>query len=178
MDFLPLESNNHPVVYSGTRTTVSPNRVQIPPVMPYENASFPHSLGPTSGEPYCGPGIDQFSRVPEATSRASQNSSGTSRGHNTSSALPSGQGPGAPDISTPPESSRLQAESLEHTRNEGTDQIGGETLLEEVAPERGPMTGRIQVVLFGENFPTVPLYVSFGDNWARAVSYARYHYPF
>ena len=34
------------------------------------------------------------------------------------------------------------------------------------------------MVLFGERFPAFPLYVGFGDKWVRAVSYARYHYPF
>ena len=92
--------------------------------------------------------------------------------------MPSGQGPSAPDISTPPESSRSQAESPEHTRNESIDQTRGETLLEEVVPQKGPTTGGIHVDLWGQNFPAVLLYVRFGDNWVRAVSYARYHYPF
>ena len=92
--------------------------------------------------------------------------------------MPSGQGPSAPDIPTPPESSRLQAESPEHTRNEGIDQIRGETLLERAVPQTGPMIGGIEINLWGQNFPDVLLYVRFGDNCVRAVSYARYHYPF
>ena len=108
----------------------------------------------------------------------SQNSSGVSRPLNTSPAVPSGQGARAPDIPIPPETPQLQTESPTHTRNEGTNQIAVETLLQEVDPEKGPMTGGIRVVLFGENFPVVPLYVCFGDNWVRAVSSARYHYPF
>ena len=138
-----------------------------------ENESVPRPLVPTSGEPQY-ENINQASNVLEGTSQIlSQNSSETSQALNTSSAVPSGRGTSAPDISTPSESSRLQAESPVRTRNEGRDQITGETLLEEVVPEKGPTTGRIEIVLFGENFPVVPLFVLFGDNWARAVSYAR-----
>ena len=130
-------------------------------------------LVPTLGGPYYGRSINQASRVPETTSQTlSQNSSGTSQAPNTSSAVPSGQGTSAPDISAPAESSRLQAETPLNTRNEGVNQITGETLLEEVVPDKGPTIGRIQIVLFGENFPDGPLYVLFGDNWARTVSYA------
>ena len=92
--------------------------------------------------------------------------------------MPSGQGPSAPDISTPPELSRLQADSPEHTRNEVVDQNRGETLLEEVVPQKGSTTGGIHVDLWGQNFPDVQLYARFGDNCVRVVSYARYHYPF
>ena len=120
-----------------------------------------------------GSSMDQFSRVPEATSQMlSQNSSGIPRPRNTSSAVPSGQGPSIPDVSTPPEASRLQMELLENTRNDGVNQNTGETLLEEMVPGKGPTTGRVDIVLFGENFPSGPLYVGFGDNWTRAVSYA------
>ena len=69
-------------------------------------------------------------------------------------------------------------ESPSHARSEDLNQVTDETLLEEVDPEKGPMTGGIRIALFGENFPAVPLYVGFGDNWVRAVSYARNHYPF
>ena len=178
VDTLPLESNSNPVLDSGTRTSASPIGEQIPPVMSCENVSVPRSLGPTSGEPHGGHSVNQSSRIPEATSQMlSQSSSGTSRAPNTSSAVPSGQGASTPDVPTPPETSRLQIESPAHTRNEGINQNTGETLLEEVVPYKGPTTGRTQIVLFGENFPAVPLYIRFGDNWARAVSYAWYHYP-
>ena len=69
-------------------------------------------------------------------------------------------------------------ESPAHTRTEGVNQTTDETLLEEIDPEKGPTTGGIRVALFGENFPAVPLYVGFGDNWVRAVSYAPFHCPF
>ena len=108
----------------------------------------------------------------------SQDSSETSQALNTSSDMPSGQRHSAPDLSTPSELSRLQTESTVHTRNEGADQITGEALLEEVVPEKGPTTGMLQIALFGERFPAGPLYALFGDNWARAVSYTRHHYPF
>ena len=176
VDTQPPESDNNPVFYSGARTSASPNGEQIPPVIPCENPPVP---GPTSGEPHCGPSVNQSSRVPEATSRTlSQNSSGTSQGPNTSSAIPSGQGGSAPDISIPSETSRLQIESPVHTHNEDIDQITDETLLEEVVPQKGPTTGGIHVDLWGQHFPAILLYVRFGDNWVRAVSYARYHCPF
>ena len=108
---------------------------------------------------------------------SSQNSLGTSQVPNTSSAVPSGQGIGAPDISTPSKSTRLQAESPVHTRNEGINQNTGEASFV-VAPDKGPMTGRIQIILYGENFPGGPLYVLFGENWARAVCYTRYRIRF
>ena len=143
--------------------------------MSSEIAPVPPSVDPTSGEPHCGHSISQASRVPEATSQMlSQSSSGIPRRLNTSSAVPSGQGASPPDISTP----QLQIESPAHTRNESVNQNTRETLLQEVDPERGPTTGGIRVVLFGENFPVVPLHVCFGDNWVRAVSYAQYHVPF
>ena len=161
------------------RTSGSSHCEQILPVMPCENVSIPRSLGPTSGEPHCRREISQASRVPEATSRMlSQSSSGISRPLNTSSAVPSGQGASPPSVSIPSETPRLQIESTTHTRNEGINQITGETVLDEVDPERGPTTGGIRIALFGGRFPAVPLYVGFGDNWVRAVSYVRYHYPF
>ena len=103
-----------------------------------------------------------------------QSLSGISRSLNTTLAVPSGQGASAPDISA---LSETRIEPPAHTRGEGINQDTGETLLKEVLPGRGPTTGGKRVVLFGENFPAVPLYVGFGDNWVRAVSYAQHHYP-
>ena len=175
VDSLPLESNSNPVVHSDTRTSASPNREQALPVMSYEDASVPRSHGPTESDPHSGHSISQASRVPEATSQLlSQGSSGVSRPLNTSSAVPSGQGRSTPSVSIPSETPQLPVD----TRNEGTNQITGDARLQEVSPQRGPMTGGMGMVLFGENFPAVPLFVGFGDKWARAVSYARYHYPF
>ena len=134
--------------------------------MSCENVSVPRSLGPTRS-------MNQSSRVPEATSQMlGQNSSGIPWPLNTSSAVPLGQGPSIPDVSTPSEASRLQMESPANNRNEGINQNTGETLLEEVVPGRGPTTGMVDIVLLGENFPSAPLYVGFGGNWTRAVSYA------
>ena len=173
---LPLESNSNPVVYSGTRTSASPHGEQNHSVISCENASGTRSQGPTSGEPYSGHSTGLASRVPESTSQIlSQGSSGVSRTLNTPSAVPSGQGGSAGDIPIP---SGTQIDSPAHSRNEGINQNTDETLLEEVDPEKGPTTGGIRIALFGENFPAVPLYVGFGDNWVRAVSYARKHYPF
>ena len=174
VDSRPLESNSSPVVDPSTLTNVSQNGEQILPAMSCQDASSPRSLGPTPGEPHCGlSSIIQSSRVPETTTQMlSQDSSGTSRALNTPSAVPSGQGARSPDMSTPSESSQLQIESPAHTRSEGMNQNTGETLLEEVVSGRGPTTGGIQVFLVGENFPARRLYVRFGENWARTVSYA------
>ena len=179
LDSLPLESNSHPAVYSGTRTSASPHGEQILPVTSCEDASVLRSHGPTLGEPHCWQSTSQGSRVPGASSQMlSQGSSGVSRALNTSSAVPSGQGGGPPNVSVPSETPQLPTESPAHTRNELINQNMDETLLEEVDPQKGPTTGGIRVALFGENFPAVPLYVGFGDNWVRSVSYARYHSPF
>jgi len=48
------------------------------------------------------------------------------------------------------------------------------TLMEEVSPERGPVTGGMHITIFGENFPSTPLFVAFGNNWVRAVSHPCY----
>ena len=169
LDSLLLESNRNPAVYSSTWTNASPHGEQITPDMSYANASVPRSHRFTLGEPPCGRSTSQGSRVPGVTLRIpNQGPSGTSRPHNSSSAVPSGQGGSLLD----------QIESPPHTRNEDIDQDTDEILLEEVIPEKGPMTGGIGIALFGENFPDVPLYVGFGDNWVPAVSHTRYHYPF
>ena len=167
---LLLESN------SSTWTNASLHGEQILPDMSYANASVHRSHGFTLGEPHS---ISQGSGVPETTFQIpNQGPSGASRPLNASSAVPSGQGGSPPDISIPPETSQLQIESPAHTRNEGINQNTDVILLEEIVPEKGPMTGGIGIALFGENFPDVPLYVVFGDNWVRAVSHTRYHYPF
>ena len=174
VDSLPLGSNSDPIVDPGTLTNASQNGEQILPAMSCEDASVPRSLGPTLGEPHCGlSSINQSSRVPETTTQmSSQHSPGISRALNAPSAVPSGQGASAPDISTPPETSRLQIGLPAHTRSEGMNQNTGETLLEEVVSGRGPMTGGVCIALFGKNFPPGPLYVRFGENWACTVSYA------
>ena len=172
MDTLPVESNSDPY---GMGTGASLNDEQIRALMPCAIASV---LEPTSGGPHCGRGIHQSSRVPEATSQMlSQDSSGTSQDHNTSSAMPSGQGGSAPGISIPSDTSQLPIVSPAHTRNEGIDQIRGETLLE-VVPQKGPTTRGIHIHLGGQNIPAVSISVRFGDDCVRVVSYARYHYPF
>jgi len=45
------------------------------------------------------------------------------------------------------------------------------TFMEEVSPERGPARGGMHITIFGENFPSTPLFVAFGNNWVRAVSH-------
>jgi len=43
----------------------------------------------------------------------------------------------------------------------------------EVTPDRGPTTGGVRIVITGDNFPSTPLYVRFGDFITRAVSNAQ-----
>ena len=189
LDSLPLESDINPVVYSksdsnpvvhsGTRTSTPPLGEKILPVMSCENASTPHSLRPTSTEPHCGRGTGQASIIREVSSQVwSENSSGTSQALSASLPVPSRQESSAPDIPMPSEISRLQTESHVHARDEGIDLTTDEALLKEAIPQKGPVRGGIQILLLGENFPSGPVYVRFGDNWARAVSDAQYHYPF
>ena len=53
---------------------------------------------------------------------------------------------------------------------QGVDNIRGETLLEEVVPQKGPTTGGTRINLWGQNLPANPIFVRFGDNCVRAVS--------
>ena len=48
---------------------------------------------------------------------------------------------------------------------------GRDLVIEGVFPDRGPTTGGPKICILGSNFPTdqMPLYASFGDNFARAV---------
>ena len=87
------------------------------------------------------------------------------------SALHSGQGSSIPNLLMPLTTPPLSVEEPEGTHNGHTNQASDEIFLEEVVPETGPMTGGIHIVLLGENFPSTPLHVGFGDNWVRAVSY-------
>ena len=66
---------------------------------------------------------------------------------------------------------QLNTEEPEDTHSGDTNQALNEVFLEEVLPEKGPTTGGVHIAIFGENFPSIPLYVAFGDNWVRAVSY-------
>lgn len=161
----------------GTRAPT--NGEQIPPITSCEISSVPRVLEPTSGEPHCGGGINQPSRGPGATSQMStQSILGIPRVLNTPPVVPSGQGCGVPGVSIQCGPSQLGVESPVNTSNEGINQNTSDTRVQEVSPRRGPMTGGMDIVLFGERFPAFPLYVGFGDKWVRAVSYARYHYPF
>jgi len=80
----------------------------------------------------------------------------------------------------PAESASSRAFTSDHSTIESMASAGNlrhrpatppaETFIEEVSPERGPVTGGINIIILGENFPSTPLYVAFGNNWARAVS--------
>jgi len=166
LDSLPIETNTNPeLVYSRARTVPSPHDEQTIPVMSPENAPvLPHSIASTSSE-----------RINQSTSQmSSQESSRGPEAPNTHLAASSGQGSSGPDRSIPSETSGSQIEAPARTRSENTNRIAEETFLEEVDPEKGPMTGGIHVAIFGENFPEIPLYVWFGDNWVRAVSHVEF----
>jgi hypothetical protein len=170
---VPMERDISPeVIYSRTRVNE-----QHPPVTPLDVAPAPRFLGSTSGEPQCYRNVNQASGVPETTSQVlSESSSGTSGAPNTPSVIPSGQGSSAPYMPIP--SDRSQNEVPARACSEGINQTAEDTFLEEVVPEKGPMIGGIPIIILGENFPAVPLYVGFGKNWVRAVSRARYHSPY
>ena len=79
-----------------------------------------------------------------------------------------------PNLFMPLTAPQLNVEEPEDTHSGDTNQALSKVFLEEVLPEKGPTTGGIHIALFGENFPSTPstpLYVAFGDNWVRAVSY-------
>ena len=48
---------------------------------------------------------------------------------------------------------------------------GSDLVIEKVFPNRGPTTGGPEICILGSNFPKdqMPLYASFGENFARAV---------
>ena len=134
------------------------------PVLPLQPVTI---LGSISVEPQCGRGASQASGVPIHTSQISnKSSSGTSGVPDAPSALHSGQGSSVPNLLMPLMTSQIRVGEPEGTYSPN------EIFLEEVLPEKGPTTGGIHIVIFGDNFPSTPLYVAFGENWVRAVSYA------
>ena len=66
--------------------------------------------------------------------------------------------------------SQLRLEEPEGTRSRNTYQAPNEIFLV-VLPEKGPTTGGIRIAILGENFPSTPLFVGFGDRWVRAASH-------
>jgi len=143
-----------------------PGSERTPPVLPFETVTVPGSI---LVEPQCRHGVRQAPGVPQPTSGISnESSSGTSGAPDALSALPSRQGRSIPLM--PLTTQQLQSDEPEGTHSGDTNQVPNEIFLEEVLPERGPMTGGIHVAIFGENFPSTPLYVVFGENWVRAVS--------
>ena len=156
---------SHDVAYDRTHADAVSCSEQILPVLP------PRPVTITSIEPQCGGGLNQTSGVPLHSSQISnEGSSGTSGVPDAPSALHSGQGSSIPNLPMPLTTPQESGEEPEGTHNEDTNQASDEIFLEVVVPETGPMTGGIRVVLLGKNFPSTPLHVRFGDNWARAVS--------
>ena len=155
-------------MYDRTHASTLPYNDHTLPVLPLEVVTVP---GFISGEPQSGRGVSQASGAPPPTSQVSnESSSGTSGVPGALSALPSGQGRGVPNLLMPLTTPQSQIEEPESTHSGDTNQTLSEIFLEEVLPEKGPMTGGIHIAIFGENFPSTPLYVVFGDNWVRAVS--------
>jgi hypothetical protein len=128
-------------------------------------------FGSVTVEPQCGSGVNKASEVPQPTSQISnESSSGTSGVPDVPSALPSGQGSSIHDLRMPLGTPQLQVEEPQGTHHGGTNQAPNEIVLEEVVPEKGPMTGGKHIIMLGENFPATPLYAAFGDKWVRVVS--------
>ena len=168
----PIERNvSLDVVRDRTHASTLPCSEQFLPVLSPEAVTAP---GTISVEPQYGPGVSQASGAPPPTSQISnKSSSGASGVPDALSAPHSRQGSGVPDLLMPLSTSQSRVEEPEDTHSGDTNQPpnSNEIFLEEVLPEKGPMTGGIHIALFGENFPSIPLYAWFGDNWVRAVSY-------
>jgi hypothetical protein len=158
-----MESNvGLEMIYPHTRASGLPDGGQNFHPTPTEAPSVSH--GPILAESQSGRSANQASRVSGVTQPPlSGSSSGTS---GASSAMPSGQG-GRP---IPPETPQPRTDTPASDCNEGSNDVGDEIFLKDVVPKKGPMTGGIDIVIFGENFPDIPLYVGFGNNWVRAVS--------
>ena len=138
------------------------------PVFPLEAATVPRSISP---EPQCVGGESQASGVPLTTSQVpNECSSGIPGAPDTLLALPAGQASSVPGLLMPLIPPQFQVEGPEGTHCRDTYQASNEIFLEEVLPEKGPTTGGIKIAILGENFPSTPLYVGFGDSWVRAVS--------
>ncbi len=117
-------------------------------------------------------GESPASGVPQPTSQVpNECSSGTPGAPDALSALPARQGSSVPDLLMPLMPSQFRVQGPEGTHSRGTRQASSEIFLEEVLPEKGPTTGGIRIAILGENFPSTPLYVGFGDSWVRAVSH-------
>ena len=142
-------------------------------VTPLDAALVPHL---PSGELPCERSVNQAPRVPESTSEVlNSSSSGTSGAPTTLPAMLSGQEVTPADEPIPSATSRLRPEALSSAQNRDFNQMADETCVELVVPEEGPTTGGKRIVILGRNFPATPLYVWFGGNSVRAVSFVRYH---
>ena len=150
LDSRPVESTTDPQVgYPRALICAPPFGEQIPPVISSGNVSIPHSLGSTLGEAQDRCGINRASGVPNVTSQTLDQSFLGISGVISVPTIPLEQG--------------------------GINSIVEETLLEEVIPGDGPMSGGIRIAILGKNFPNnIPLYARFGNNLAKAVSHARY----
>ena len=157
------------MIYDRTHTGAASCSERTLPVLPLQPVSIAGSI---SIEPQCGRGKSQASGGPLHSSQISnEGSSGTSGVHDAPSALHAGQGSSVPNLLMPLTTPQVNVEGPEDTHSGDTNQVLNEIFLEEVLPEKGPTTGGIHIAIFGENFPSTPLYVAFGDNWVRAVSY-------
>ena len=156
------------MVYDLTHAITLPCSERTLPVLPFECVTVPGSI---SVEPQRRHGVSQASAVPQPTSHiTNEGSSGTSGVPDAIPSLPSGQGGSIPNQLMPLTTPQLQVEESEVPHGGGTNQASNEIYLEEVFPEKGSMTGGVPIAIFGENFPSTPLYVVFEENWVRAVS--------
>ena len=146
---------------------------QGPLVIPLSSVLVPDLLG-TTGEPQREHSVNQAPRTPESTPKGLNSSaSGIFRAPITPPALSSRQEASAElMLSGPPQ---LEPEGPSSTQNRELNQLAEETCVELVVPGEGPTTGGEDIAILGKNFPAVPLYVWFGGNSSRAVSFVRYH---
>jgi hypothetical protein len=64
---------------------------------------------------------------------------------------------------------RLQSRECVLAEDE-TDSTERSTEVEVVSPDKGPTTGGVPIFIIGDNFPSIQLYVRFGDSITRTVS--------
>ena len=135
---------------------------------------------PPSKLPKTGPG--HVSRFENPVSQGAgpsgldEHSSGDSRGPTNNISSGTSDPPAAVDNHHPtspaeaPMPSRRPHQAVNAASDEETADGPG-LVIEKVFPNRGPTTGGPEICILGSNFPTdqMPLYASFGNNFARVV---------
>ena len=112
--------------------------------------------------------IDMTCDLPQHRTHSSENpSSGSSAGTNQITADHSSEGPRESRQEHAVRTPSVQPRTARMRTTLPTDT----PYIEEVAPEKGPLTGGMRIYIIGDNFPENDhLYVRFGNSFARAVS--------